>query len=273
MRERKVIVEFYTPEGSKRLDGIQVRFDILKTMSSVMNQASIELCNLTMPDIEYLTTYTSQFIAIQKRKRIRLFAGYDDMVALIFDGDIVEASPTSPPDIWLRCKALSGYYNNKDTVSKSIAGNVEIKDICEQATNLLGLSLNFESETLKTISDFSFTGDKLKIIKEINELAGVVAYEEDGILNVLDKGKSKSGDTLLINKDCGMIGVPRIDPLGIEVKMLLNNTVRIGQKVKLESVMIPSADGVYYIYEIKHEGDLRGVPFYTTIKARRENYV
>ena len=46
MKHRKIIVEFKTPAGDKRLDGIEVKFSVDKLMSAVMNKASIEICNL-----------------------------------------------------------------------------------------------------------------------------------------------------------------------------------------------------------------------------------
>lgn len=274
MRKRKIIIEFKTPAGDKRLDGIEVKFSVEKLMSAVMNKATVDICNLTQDDIEYLTTYTSEFIAIAERKRIRIFAGYEDTgVSLIFDGDIVEAKPTAPPDKWLRCKALSGYYSNKDVVSKSLIGDVSVAEVCADVSNTLGLALNFESSILKKISNFSFTGDKTKMIQELEKIGGIEVYEDDGVLNVLDKGQPKKGFTRFINEESGMIGVPRPDPIGIEIDVLLDNSLEIGQKIYLNSTIYPSCNGEYYIYELKHAGDLRGTEFYTTLKARRFNSV
>ena len=275
MKHRKIIVEFKTPAGDKQLDGIEVKFSVNKLMSAVMNKADIEICNLTQEDIEYLTTYTSQFIAINQRKRVRLWAGYEeDGVSLIFDGDIVEGMPTNPPDRWIKCKALSGYYSNKEVVSKTLGGDVSVKDLCTEASNLLNLPMVFESESVKKISDFSFTGDKTKIIKDLNELGGITAYEDDGTLFVLDKDMPrKSVDVRYISETSGLIGIPKPDPIGIECTVLLDNSLKIGQRIYIESKIFPSASGEYFIYELKHSGDLRGTEFYTNIKARRFNSV
>lgn len=275
MKHRKIIVEFKTPAGDKRLDGIEVKFSVEKIMSAVMNKASIDICNLAKEDIEYLTTYTSQFIAINERKRIRLFAGYEeDGVSLIFDGDIVEGMPTNPPDRWIRCKALSGYYSNKEPISKTFNGDLSVQDLCKEASNLLNLPLTFEANTVKKISDFSFTGDKQKIIKALNEIGEIVAYEDDEMLYVIDKDKPRTSlATRYISETSGLIGVPKPDPIGIECTVFLDNSLKIGQQIYIESKIFPSASGIYYIYELKHTGDLRGQEFYTNIKARRFNSV
>lgn len=275
MKHRKIIVEIKTPAGDKRLDGVEVKFTVAKLMSAVMNKASIDICNLAKEDIEYLTTYTSQFIAINERKRIRLFAGYEeDGVSLIFDGDVVEGMPTSPPDRWIRMKALSGYYSNKETVSKTINGDLPTMDICAEASNMLSIPMSYEATSTKKISDFSFTGDKQKIIKDLNELGDITAYEDDGVLFVVDKDKPrKSVPVRYIDENSGLVGIPKPDPIGIELTVFLDNSLKIGQQIYVESKIFPSASGVYFIYELEHTGDLRGQEFYTKIKARRFNSV
>lgn len=271
MKHRKIIIEFKTPAGDKRLDGVEVKFSVDKLMSAVMNKASVDICNLAQEDIEYLTTYTSQFIAINERKRIRIFAGYEeDGVSLIFDGDIVEGMPTNPPDRWIRCKALSGYYSNKETISKTLNWDLTVRDVCNEAAKILDLPLTYEATAVKKISDFSFTGDRLKILKDLNEIGGIMAYEDDGMLFVVDKDKPRTSVPIrYISESSGLIGVPKPDPIGIECTVLLDNSLKIGQQIYIESKIFPSASGIYYIYEMKHSGDLRGQEFYTQIKARR----
>lgn len=271
MQTRKVIVEFTTPAGNKRLDGIDVRFSIEKLACSIMNKASIDICNLAKDDIDFLTTYTSEFIAIQQRKRIKLWAGYEETgITLIFDGDIVEALPTNPPDIWLKCRALSGYYNAKDYISTTLEGNISFKSICQQAANMLDLSLDYESTVSKMINEFSFNGGKTKILTAIEELAEVDVYEDDGVLVVKDSGEPRTSAVVRhISETSGMIGMPKPDALGVTCQVLLDNSLKVGQQIYLESKSIPSCSGEYYIYELKHEGQLRGTPFYTNIKARR----
>lgn len=273
--KRKVIVQIQTANGVKEFDGIDVKFSLTKTMSSIMNEANISICNLVKDDIEYLTTFTSEFIAIQERKRIRIFAGYEETgVSLIFDGDIARAIPTTPPDVWLECKALSGYYSNKDTTSISLKGSLSVSDVCKACASQLELPVVNMSTATKMITDFSFTGSKWKLINELNDIGGISAWEDNGTLYIADE-KSPRKDLIAkeLSETSGMIGVPKVDPVGIEVTMLLDNSLQVGQPVVLNSELIKQANGTYYIYEIKHEGHLRGNNFQTTIKARRSNNV
>ena len=122
------------------------------------------------------------------------------------------------------------------------------------------------------ITDFNFNGDLTKVISELNDIGGIKVWEEDGTLFVVNDNYAR--DDLIareLSEESGMIGVPKVDPCGIEVNVLLDNSLQVGQMVVLKSKTIPSANGNYFIYELKHEGQLRGNTFQTTIKARRED--
>lgn len=278
LNRRKVIIQFLTASGEfKELDGIEVRFDVAKFMSSVMNKATIDICNLARSDIEFLTTYTSQYVAINQRKRIRLLAGYADTgtgAALIFDGDIIEARPTNPPDIWLHCQALSGYYNNKDNISYSYIGETPATDIIKDTADKLELSLVDgtikAAENIKKLVNWEFTGPKTQIISELNQIGDYEIFEDDGKLIVTDYNSPRYDiDEVFIDESRGMIGIPNPDAVGVSLRVLLDNTLKIKQRIYLQSDAIPSASGRYWIYEMHHKGDLRGNDFYTDIKARR----
>lgn len=272
MFNRICYVEFITANGqAKRLDGIDIQFQVEKHLGAVMNEANITIYNLTREDIEYLTTFTSQWIAYQQRKRIRIFAGYEDTsVGLIFDGDIVEALPSMPPDIALRCKARSGAYNNSTMISKSITEPIAVKDLLQQAGSWTGLTINDHTTTDKKVNGFYYTGSVTQLIGQLNDIPDIIAYEDDGTLWVVDKKDTNTGMQMrVINKDSGMIDIPQPNALGINVKMLLDPAIKLGQQIKVESSLIPACNGIYTIYELKHSGHLRGNEFYTDITARR----
>ena len=273
MFDRVVYVEFITASGEmKRLEGIDVKFSISKYMGVVMNEATIDIYNLAKEDIEYLTTFTSQFIAYDKRKRIRIFGGYKDTsVGLLFDGDIVEAIPTSPPDIILRCKAMTGHYGNSTIISKSITQPITVKDLLKQASGWIGRDINDYTTSNKKIDGFYYTGAETQLIGQINNIPDITCFEDDGALTVVDsKNPNIQKGTRLINSSSGMIDIPQPDALGIKVKILLDPDIRLGQTIKIESSSIPACNGLYWIYEFSHRGHLRGTEFYTEISARRK---
>lgn len=257
--------------NAKRLEGVSVRFRVEKFMNAVMNKAQISLANLAREDVEYLTTFTSWALAVEKRKRIRLFAGYEGVnVGLIFDGDITKALPTLPPDEWLECEALSGFYDNQNVLSMSIEGETSFKAVCEKVAQELGLSLRFYSKQNKMIDGFTYLGGARNVLYKLNELFQVCAYEENNTLYVRDMYPSSTTvNAKLISEDSGLIGIPQPGPIGVDLTVLLDPSIELGAPVQLKSRRIPAANGVYYPYALIHEGESRGNPFYTHLRCRR----
>lgn len=273
MMNRVVAVDISTASGqTKRLQGIDVKFNVEKFMSELSNQATIELCNLSRDDMEYLTTFTSQWIAQQVPKSISLYAGYEDAggASLIYTGNIVEAVPSSPPDIWLSCKAITGYYKKKETISKTIIQPISVKELCEQVSTWTELRLSFESTVSKVLDSFSFTGNKIDLIGELNRIGGLIAFEDDGLLNVLDVDAIRKGTFIRqMSEKSGMVGIPKVNAMGCDVTCLLDNSLKIGQLIELESTLIPQANGKYQIITIRYDGHYRGNPFYSHLKTKR----
>ena len=244
MFDRVLYVEFVTASGEiKRLEGIDVKFSIHKYMGVVMNEANIELYNLAKEDVEYLTTFTSQFIAYEKRKRIRIFGGYKNTsVALLFDGDITEAIPSTPPDICLRCKAMTGHYGNSTIISKSITQPIAVKDMLKQASGWIGKEIKDFTTTDKKINGFYYTGAATQLIGQINNIPNITCYEDDEAICVVDsKSPNIDKEIRKINSSSGMIGIPQPDALGIKVNILLPKLSLIPDNLGRKSKENPSA--------------------------------
>ena len=275
-KQRKIVVELETPDGQlARFDGLNVKFSVKKTANAVMNKATIDIANLSLDRIFDLTTFASPYLNARKRKRINLYAGYtdsgaDDSVPLIFSGEITKAQPTMPPDIWLNCEARTGFYNNQRVVSMGVNGKISVKELCGKVAESIGLSLDFTSTGNKTVEGFSHNGGATQALNKVNDLGGVIAFEDDGVLRVMDSARPVTSEYVrVLNRHSGMIGIPQIDHMGIKVKMLLDPAFRVGDRVQVESELIPKANGVYWCYALSHSGTLRGTDFYTEIEARR----
>lgn len=276
MDKRKVIVKIETADGQRaRFDGLDVKFTIKKSANAVMNRAEISIANLSMERVYNLTTFMSPFLNEAKRKTAQIHAGYvkntgDEDVPLIFQGEITRALPSMPPDVWLNCEARSGFYNNQNVVSLSLNGQTTVKDICAKAARELGLKLNYTATTNKSVAGFSHSGGATNMLERINELGGVIAFEDDGELKVMDVDKPETSDYVrVLNRHSGLIGIPQPDNMGLKMKMLLDPTFKVGDRVELESEMLKKANGVYWCYALTHSGSLRDTEFYTEIEAKR----
>ncbi|MBO5810426.1 MAG: hypothetical protein J6R32_06320 [Bacteroidales bacterium] len=272
LKERNIILQFTGENGEKTIDGLNVRFSVRQVCYAFGSQAQISIYNLSMQDVNYLTLF-SPFFSSKKRNTVKISAGYDNNIVPIFEGDVWQALPTkNGADIVLNIKAVKGLFGGKKITSKVIknkAKRIPLHDVCQKVAGWLDLPLNFLAKTQKTLDTFVMTGNVTEAIKKINSVGDVVAFVEDNQLKVIDAKNPQGTGTRLVSEDTGMIGIPAIDHFGATVKIFMDNTVKLGDKIQLKSKLIPSANGDYYVYCIQHDGALREQQFYSTLKCRR----
>lgn len=250
------------------LEGINVRFNITKRRGCVMNKAEIAICNLKTDTVNYLTTINALKLDQENRKVIRLFGGYEGKTGLLFEGDIIRALPSAPPDIWITANCLSGYHNNMKVGSFALQGGVYAKDVCAEVAKQLELDFYWKATQNKKIDQFIYQGGLTGAIEGLNQIGGIVAYQEDSTLIVEDLEPAPPTAEEIIptySLRSGLIGLPEPDLFGVKFKVLLDPTLKCGQAVRLESEQIPVANGIYYIYSLTHRGELRADPYYTEL--------
>lgn len=270
--ERKVILEITTGKGTKTIhDGLNIQFNVTKSSNSVGGEANIMIANLPMEEAINITTLLSSFENVNKRKKVRLSAGYGDDIGVIFTGDVVHAEPISePPDIWLNIDARIGYFDNTKVISYTIKDKTPVKEVASKVANWLDLPLNWLSTTNKVVNLFHASGSAGQLIQKLNELGDIFAFSDGESLNIIDSNP-KITKTTVLSKESGMIGIPKIDNNSIRVTMLLNNSLQLGQTITIKSDLIPAINGNYWIFTLTHSGGLRENEFYTTACCRRQN--
>jgi hypothetical protein len=99
--------------------------------------------------------------------------------------------------------------------------------------------------------------------------------------------RGSQGEAAQLNSQTGMIGMPEVTDAGITIRCLLNPTVRIGalvqinnadinqtwvkqvegfpQRTSLASALRTAQDGFYRVMVTEHEGDTRGMEWYSTL--------
>ena len=113
---------------------------------------------------------------------------------------------------------------------------------------------------------------------------------ENGKILMIPIKSYRIGEAVIVNVNTGLIGLPEQTDNGIAFKILLNSALRIGGLVRINNADIPelsqanpnqpikfdtlaqvqansliTADGVYRVYSIEHEGDTRGHNWYSDV--------
>lgn len=274
LRTRILYCEIQTNDNNteqlKRLDGLAMGFSCSRKMGDTSNEAGISISNLTNTDIQYLATYTTPFFKPSQPKKLRVFAGYNDIGAgMIYEGDIIEAIPTSQPDTTLNIKSKSLYYAKRIPITYSVE-NTTNQELGQSIAEELGLQFDWaESNIISNIPYFDFIGSKADLIKEFNKNSDVMIFEDNGVLkSTPKKAIQPNGYIPLISESSGMIGIPEPDKIGVKVQVLMNPQYNLGDYFQLKSKRLSGLNGYYQMYQMDYDLENRGNSFYITILGK-----
>lgn len=288
MNNRRVcFVEVETNDNGKqqmkRLDGLAIKGTIHREAGSVSSEAKIQIANLTKSDLTYLTTYTSPYVKPKTKKKISIYAGYENTGwGRIFTGDIVQAIPDGMPDVWLNIDAKSLYYNNRVPISYGVQ-NITTQELGQSIADQLGLSFDWQASSTKTIDIFNLSGSKTELLREYNKLDNILMFEDNGKIKVVDKtpqnpqqnnntanNNSNKNKVRVLSKDTGMIGRPEPDQFGVKVKALIDPAWNCGDWFNLQSAILTDLNGYYWIYTMDYTFASREPEFYVELYGKAQ---
>ena len=157
----------------------------------------------------------------------------------------------------------------------------KVIDLIDRAAKEMGYSVNIDDDLRKnnpllnkTIEDWSYTGSPTGLLEKVQEMLGGISADpqtvgvvvSNGQINVWSPSVQNNEKKLVISKKTGMIGLPRPTGTGCSVTILMNNGIKPGDLVEVQSERVNVLNGDYYIMGIEHEGELRGSSWYSTLE-------
>jgi len=240
----------------------------VKYANALQNECEVTISNLDAKTKNLILTETTPYNLNRTPKTIVIEAGRESYgTSKIFVGNIVRSSVTQPPDVTVTLRCVTGAFLKGEIIANNLGAQSSLQQISQQVANDLGVTLRFEA-TNKQISNYNFTGASLKQIDKLNSL-GVNAYLDDDVLVVKDVNKPLAENVRAVDSSTGLVGVPEITELGVRVKLLLDNTLRIGGLLRVKSEINPAANGEYSIFKLNFEITNRDEPFYYVAQAMR----
>ena len=185
-------------------------------------------------------------------------------------GQSIACTPTQPPDIGLTFKSLSQVGAMGLIGAYTAAPITQLKIIAQQIAESNHLTLDWQASQNPTIGNYHFTGPAAVQVKKLNDLGYINAYIDDTnqSLVVTDNGVPRAIPPIQVNAQTGMIGVPQLTEIGARVKQLIQNEVKIGAPVNLQSKINPGVNGNYTIAKLGFEVASRDTPFYWVMDLR-----
>lgn len=253
----------------KFYEGLEITASGQKVANATQDECEVKITNVDRATSDFILTETSPFNKNRTPKIIEIYAGRKSYgAALIFRGDITSAKPTQPPDISINIKAQTGSFSKGDVIALTEPAISNLSVISRNVAQQLGLTLNFEA-TDKQVSNFNFSGGKLKLVDALGAAGGVRAFVDGETLNIKNQNTPLRGLVRVLNIDTGLIGQPEITEEGVKVKYLLDNSSAIGGALRITSVINPAVNGEYDIYKLGFELANRAEPFYWVAEAKR----
>lgn len=278
----------------KSFHDLDFRFNIEKVAGGgTPNFAQIGILGLSRTTVNDIATYLNVGKQASRRKVIKVYAGYQDTgEQLIFCGDIIIAKPSQPPENWINISAQTNAWMRSEVVSldvqlteeeKKEGKKLTVQRVFENIARLYGMSLEYRTanyrELERVITGFDCTGSYQDIFRRANTLSSVRmrcdnTAEGKNIIIVYDMNPAEITGSSLFNlsANTGLIGIPEFMQPSVKFRMLMNPYVHLFDDVNISSILVPNAGGIYRIYQMRYNGQLRGTNWYMDCVGRLLDY-
>lgn len=259
---------------SRTYTELDIKFSVKRPVGPCKVEAHISILGLSAQTINELTAVSimAPVQAFQKKKRITLTAGYEGNETAIFTGYITHAVCDPPPNMWLHITAYTFSEDVQEVFKCSLKNGTKLKDAFEYAAKLLGYTPKWEYTGFnKDVAGWTICGNRTNIIQCLNELASWYVFVDGQFLYAVDKHIKyrQSAVSGSLDRKNGLIRVLDVNYYGATFQTWLRNDVPLARFVKLVSELIPSASGVYNIYEKEYRGHFRGDEWFTIYSGKR----
>lgn len=248
---------------------MNVRATGTKYANPLQNDCSVTISGLSSQTRDFILTETSPFNSNRTPKRLIVEAGRVSLgVFRLFVGDIISASPGSPPDVSLTIKAKTSNSQSGNIVSVEGGAMQKLSSIADRVAREIGVGLDFIA-TDKNIANFSFSGAASRMVDLLQQSGSVRAFIDDDILIVKDYDSAHIGRIKILNQESGLVGVPKPTESGLEVTYMVDSESILGGMIRIDSRVFKSVNGDYIVDQLKFDVSTYDDAFFYTASCSR----
>ncbi len=277
------LVVFGTDLNGLDLSKLRCKFVVKRSDTMTPNVADIRVYNL---EEKTALRIRNEF------KTVILQAGYESNYGVIFQGNIKQVimGRESATDTYIDIVAGDGdRAYNFAIVNTTIASGGNQGDQVQAAIGAMvpkgvvgGHLGDFPSEQLPRGK--VMYGNARNYLRDAAQTSDKAWSIQDEKVTFVSKKSYLPGERVVLTSKTGMIGTPQQTNEGVNVKCLLNPMIKIAGRVEINNASIErlkinlsvplspmnipaplTADGVYYVLVAEHQGDTRGVEWYTSL--------
>ena len=259
---------------------LTIEFDINRAIGGVLkNNATIKISNLSLTTRSTIVKDRFNIPILDSGAAFRLLsleAGYGKNIYPIFAGNILEAySQRVGTEAITNIYAVSGAYGIFNAnINQTYGANTKRQKVLDDLVNTLVQAGQIEKGAITPIdgefkTGYTAFGNSFDLI---TEQFGYVFVDLNKI-NMLSAGevldKLVGGRAFLINSESGLLGTPERRSTFVEVRMMFEPQIQLGQIVEIQSETDPRFNGQYKVYGINHNGVISGAvdkPTITTLQ-------
>ena len=258
-----------------QLTGIDVEFQVKKTLKPEPNTCDLKLYNLTSDHQKQI----EQNPAVLKLKKVpvRVEAGYGTNLAQIFLGELRAGwTVNDGPDVITELSTGDGEKGMASArLNVSFGPGTPIDTVLREIVSTLGVGQGNVQKAVsllqaKGLFNFSSKGVVLKgnaaqHLTDFCKGAGLEWSVQDGNVQILTLGQPLQGQALQLDSSTGLIGSPSVDSKGVlSCQALMIPGLRPGQLLQMNSLHVK---GGYRINTVEYQGDTLGNDWYAKITA------
>lgn len=264
-RKRKLQVQltlragtFADGSNSKIITDLAMTATVEKLGPPDFSKCSVQIKGMSLNDMEQLTTLAfNPLFAYTSRNYINIFAGDDATgFAQIFAGTITGAGAVfadGQPGASFNVEGQVGFMGSVTPASPTaVNGTQSAASFIEKQASAAGMT--FENQGVSaTVKDCIFNGSAIQQARQCAEMVGAdLIIDDEQMILIPGDGARDEGTMLLISRDSGLLGYPRITQSGVEVRAIFNPAYKFAQCFELQSV-VPKTSGVWRIVKLTHK--------------------
>lgn len=220
-----------------------------------VSQANFQILNLS-PQIQ-AKLWKDNF---NQKKYITmwLYAGYQDVMPLIYQGDILQCysyRESGGTEYITEIQSNdSGYLMQYGVANYTFSGGTKFENLLKTLLDDIPLyKVGYISPEIPPIKrDKSFIGQTLDLLGR--EYGGYQVFIDKGELNILGKNEVVPGNIHVLTAESGLLGSPRRAEQYLDVDMIFEPRLKLGQAIELISDSLPFVNNIYKVISISHRG-------------------
>lgn len=246
--------ESFSGGGStKTIEGLACQVTVQKPGLPEKNSASAKVWGLPYEDLEQLTMLAFLPGEVQ-HNTLEIHAGdAGGALSMVFTGEITSASAdfNASPDISMQFEASSGFYPQlKPESPLTVEGEIPAAELLAQFAASAGYTFTNEGVESSVVNAW-YHGSPIAKMCKLADDVGCELIIDNGCVIALPPGQARSGGTVLLNAETGLIGYPTFTETGISCRCLYNPALIYGGLIKVESI-VPKASAVWRITKLSH---------------------